>query len=541
MFNFLGNHKIGIIGDANSGKTVFLTSLLWNLENGDLQIGGVTPTNINVMSSDEAPVEYPFDYEGNKRKLQLENEWPAKTTADFAIAKCNYKLPGKMCRRNLTFVDIPGERMADMAIWRYSSFSKWSEHVLKDWRGSQAFSEYMKSFVKLTEQPESSEEDLCWAFKCGLRTMMKNYVSQISPSSLFFANGKVPKEHEIEDDDWLKARAIWEGGNFFPLPSSWKQSHVEVYRECERRYNAYRKQVLKPLFAQLGSCDSFICCIDIFNILATGTGAFIRNREEIKNLVEKVVPGVVKEFFKKTIGRNPMRIAFVATKSDKVYDENLNCLEYLLKDLVKPFKQSSMEFGYFTCTAWNSTKKDNKGFAMGTTFGINSMKPWEEFLGNKAFGVGTRQIGKVICQMDFGVLIQLFPSEKKAPVVAGLATNLSDDAKKLAAGQEVEVTIQSINGKNHSIDLCIGNQMSSEEVKLADKQQEQVDKAIRKLCRYQSRLETKDSLPRQFATNWNPKDYELLEIPLVPLACTAKPPQQTNLQEILEFVTEGGK
>ena len=35
MFNWYGQQKIGIVGTANSGKTMLLTSLLWNLENHD--------------------------------------------------------------------------------------------------------------------------------------------------------------------------------------------------------------------------------------------------------------------------------------------------------------------------------------------------------------------------------------------------------------------------------------------------------------------------------------------------------------------------
>lgn len=39
MVNIFGSRKIGIIGDVNSGKTVFLTSLLWNLEQRILRLG----------------------------------------------------------------------------------------------------------------------------------------------------------------------------------------------------------------------------------------------------------------------------------------------------------------------------------------------------------------------------------------------------------------------------------------------------------------------------------------------------------------------
>ena len=67
MFNFIGTHKIGILGDASSGKTVFLTSLLWNLEEGKLRLGAThePPTDVKIHKLDDP---HAFDYAGSKRK-----------------------------------------------------------------------------------------------------------------------------------------------------------------------------------------------------------------------------------------------------------------------------------------------------------------------------------------------------------------------------------------------------------------------------------------------------------------------------------------
>ena len=172
-------------------------------------------------------------------------------------------------------------------------------------------------------------------------------------------------EKELADDTWLKERAIWQGGDFFPLPRSWKENKT-IYSECEKHYKAYRKKVIHPIFSQIGSCDNFIYCVDIFAILFSGPSAFTRTQEEIASFVNKVVPGAIKYFFKGKLGGNPRKIAFVATKSDTVYGENLEKLGDLLKDLTQGYDQGEkLPFGYFACTAWKSTKLTETGIPVG--------------------------------------------------------------------------------------------------------------------------------------------------------------------------------
>lgn len=367
MFNFLGNHKIGIIGDANSGKTVLLTSMLWNLEANNLALGEkrAKPTSIEVCKLKKRASAHSFNYEDNKLKLKRKNDWPAKTVGDYSLAQCAYDLPGLSLRHKVTFVDIPGERLADVAIWENSSYSDWSEILLNQWKSSEIYTECLADFMSLLDNPKATWEQLIWSFKCGMRNLEYKYVCQISPSTLFFDQGKLVSEAELADDTWLQERSIWQGGDFFPLPRDWKENKA-IYSECEKHYKAYRKNVIHPIFSQIGSCDNFIYCVDLFAILVSGPPAFTRTQEEIQSFVNKVVPGTLKYFFKGKLGGNPRKIAFVATKSDMVYGDNLEKLEDLLKDLTQRFDQGKkLPFGYFVCTAWKSTKLSETGVPVG--------------------------------------------------------------------------------------------------------------------------------------------------------------------------------
>ena len=155
------------------------------------------------------------------------------------------------------------------------------------------------------------------------------------------------------------------GGNFFPLPTEWRQlkgtKAVEIYRECEANYRKYRKQVILPIFAQIASCDSCIYCVDIFNILGSGgPAAFASCSEEIKNFIHTVTQGSLSHLIRNGRRCKIHKVAYVATKSDLVYDEDLDHLQSLLSDLVIPYDEGNkLASGCFTCTAWCSTWRDD--------------------------------------------------------------------------------------------------------------------------------------------------------------------------------------
>ncbi|MBR6057032.1 MAG: YcjX family protein [Victivallales bacterium] len=371
MFNFIGKHKIGILGDANSGKTVFLTSLLWNLKERKLKLGAENkaPTDVKIHDLKD---EHAFDYAGNKRKCKNSNKWPAKTVDDYSLAKCSYRLEDSFFQRDLTFVDIPGERMADLLIWQCVDYEEWSEEMLRSWRESDIISTYMQDYVGLLSDENSTGEQLSWEYKKGMRHLINNYIPQISPSTLIFDNGKAEAPSDIDNDSWLKKRSIWrhddQACDFFPLPTDWRDWNKELYESCENNYELYRRKVIKPLFSQIGSCDHFIICIDVLGILAQSPGNYLKVKEELEYFFNKITPSFWRHLWDR-IGRNPMRIAFVATKSDLVYGDNLEHLKDLLKDLVTSFVTEKIDFGYFTCTAWTSTKEgegEYQGLAVAT-------------------------------------------------------------------------------------------------------------------------------------------------------------------------------
>lgn len=369
MLNF-NNYKIGVLGWAGSGKTVLLTSLLWNLEEKQLKLGGEAPKCVKIDTN----FPHGFNYFDNKRRLCQEGRFPDKTLKDFSKVNCSFKRSSECFGYDVTLVDIPGERFDDIDLWRAGSYEEWSRGQLELWKSTSLMSECMSEYLKLLDtHGGATKDELTWSYKLGMRNMLVAFVNHISPSTLFLADNELCNEEDVENDDWLRQRAIWRDNDvqrdFLPLPEDWKERHKSVYLECRKNFDLYRKKVLKPLFDEVMSCDSYIICLDVLNILVMGPQYYTRTRELLNAFYEKILPGRLEQLWR-AMTFSPLRIAFAATKSDMVKGDNLNNMMSLLKDLTKNCDNDKVKSRNFTCCAYKSTWEEQGRLAMNYTDGV---------------------------------------------------------------------------------------------------------------------------------------------------------------------------
>ena len=87
MFNWYGNHKIGFWGTANSGKTIFITSLLWHLPEHNpekFKFGkNITIKDFKIIEHKD----HDFKFEKHKNAFIRQHSWLDKT-ADYSITSC---------------------------------------------------------------------------------------------------------------------------------------------------------------------------------------------------------------------------------------------------------------------------------------------------------------------------------------------------------------------------------------------------------------------------------------------------------------------
>ncbi len=405
------NKKIGVLGTVNSGKTVLLTSLLWHLYEfspGSFHIG----KEKNAEIKDANPVyelgDRDFNYTAYRRQFVEQGRWPDKTQ-DFAIARCTYNRTDSFWEHDVTFVDIPGERVSDVFIWQATDYADWTWKIERFWSGDTNILASMDAFKKCCQQVETTSasaseswDDLVKEYRNGLVALAGNFSPFITPSTFVLTTGGETMDGLSRED--IESRPIWAEGDFFPLPGKWQNSRNEVlrsiYGRCESNFKKYKKTVLKPLYKEIDECDSFVVCVDIFNILSSGLSRFYQVKEEINMFFQMIRPSKFGEILINAqkamnyIGLNyllpnfmqtkPPKIAYVATKSDMAIPGNgKNRLEKLLGDLVRNVNNSSyVNSKLFTCCAGKTFEydPDSKRIVFLTARGENyvSLDKWPE-------------------------------------------------------------------------------------------------------------------------------------------------------------------
>ena len=371
--------KIGVLGTMNSGKTVLLTSLLWHLYEFSTENFKIGKKDTEIQ--DACPVYKlrgrDFNYEAYQNKFVSQGGWPAKTQ-DFAIARCTYSRTDSYWERDISFVDIPGERVSDVLIWQADNYADWTRQVERFWSGDENIRRIMDGFIDLRHQLEQSplSESESWnmlikEYRKGLIALAHNYSPFITPSTFVLTtDGKTMDGLSQEE---IEKRPIWSEGSFFPLPEKWRESEnkvfEDIYVKSEKTFTKYRKEVLKPLYDEINDCDSFIICVDVFNILVSGKSRFYQVKGEINNFFQMIRPGKFSELLidmQKAMNNikignklpsflqvKPPKIAYVATKSDMAISSNSkNNLHKLLQNLVRKVNNSSyVNSKIFTCCA----------------------------------------------------------------------------------------------------------------------------------------------------------------------------------------------
>lgn len=106
-------------------------------------------------------------------------------------------------------------------------------------------------------------------------------------------------------------------------------------------------------------------------------------------------------------------------------------------------------------------------------------EPWEDFVSDPAFAVGTKHVGKVVRLVNFGAFIQLIPGVEGLAHVSQLGADhrVEHPSEVLQEGQEVEVTILDIKEDGRRVSLCVGEpKVRGEKAAELTPEQEQVVK-----------------------------------------------------------------
>lgn len=360
------NRKIAITGIANGGKTVFLTSLLWQLaevDNARFHLDeGVKISRFRELPAADRTEKFPF--EKYRDALARSHEWPGKTR-DINRFSCEFKRSDYPRPQRLDFLDFPGERMADTAICECDDFGEWSDRMFEYFDSDSDYSEAVSRYRNAIHVDDLSADITVRAYRLMLANLILDYKPLVSPSVfLLDRRGDVAKHAPAAILAAERLCGVDTQSQFAPLPKLVRNACPKLRKEMGRHYRRYRKELVLPLFKDLAESHSLVVLIDIPSLLVGGIGRYNDNRRivfELFNVIPKKSNesffGGLRKWFRSS---SLQRIAFVAAKADLVTPNDLKSarLKSLLHQMTARVKDRlpDVEVKWFHCAACRSTE-----------------------------------------------------------------------------------------------------------------------------------------------------------------------------------------
>lgn len=377
--------NVAITGIADGGKTVFLTSLLWHLDQypapqASFDVKGAKKNSIELSSIRHGVLKSSnFEFDKCRSNLADDSSWPGKTH-DCSSYDVEFVRPDWwVARQRLCFFDFPGERVADTAMSIHSSYADWSDDLLRHFQGNPSLASTIKPYIEAIRHGETAS-DFVWEYKKFLAKLTLQYEPLVSPSTfLLDQNGKRVLSKVVTDfanatyDERvaLLAKAgsvgLLDESNrpiheFCALPKEVRDACPEVVKEFEANYALYRKKIVNPLFNELFKASKLLILVDIPSLLMGGDKRFNDDRKIIFDLLEALDPDSTlgKQLYQWLPWAKPLRdVAFVASKADMVSVEDVSQgkLLSLLKQMTANAKSKMPQyrFEWFTCSACRSS------------------------------------------------------------------------------------------------------------------------------------------------------------------------------------------
>ncbi|MFD2856042.1 YcjX family protein [Seohaeicola zhoushanensis] len=354
--------RIGVTGLARAGKTVFITSLIANLiDRGRMsglaaaQEGRIVAAYLQPQPDDTVPR---FDYESHIAALTGANpHWP-ESTRTISELRLSLKvrptglLAGLQGPRtlHLDIVDYPGEWLLDLGLLE-KSFADWSAATLKKLQTRPEATAFLAQLR--AEDPDAKLEEpraqaLAAAFTDYLHEARRAGWSDLAP-------GRFLLPGELAGSPVL---------TFAPLPPT-QAPRGSLSREMERRFEAYKAQVVQPFFRDhFARIDRQVVLVDVLGTLHRGPEAVADMRATLAETLSAFRPGRTAFLTRLLGGRRVEKILFAATKADHLHHSQHARLTHLIEALVKQASErarfAGAETGALAIAALRATTEEER-------------------------------------------------------------------------------------------------------------------------------------------------------------------------------------
>lgn len=324
--------RLGVTGLSRAGKTVFITSLVANLmDRGRMHAlraaadGSLKAAWLQPQPDDTVPR---FDFERHLASLTGPTpEWPDGTRHVSQL-----RLSLRLERRgmlaglrgpqilHLDIVDYPGEWLLDLRLMD-RDFGAWSAEVLQRLPGRPLADDYLAMLGRLEAEDRFAEplaQDLAAAYTAHLQAARDAGWSDCTPGR-FLIPGEMAGSPAL---------------TFAPLPETLRDGRL--YREFQRRFDAYKSRVVRPFFRDhFARIDRQVVLVDVLGAIHQGPRAVEDMRRAMADVLTAFRPGRAGWLAQLLGTRRVERILFAATKADHLHHIQHNRLTAIVSAMLR--------------------------------------------------------------------------------------------------------------------------------------------------------------------------------------------------------------
>ena len=310
--------RLGVTGLSRAGKTVFITSLVANLMDRGRMPGFLPAAEGRILTAflqpqpdDTVPR---FDFETHLAAMTGPTpRWPDSTSAVSELRLSFRVRPGGLLSGlrsprtvHLDIVDYPGEWLLDLALME-TDYASWSAETLARIADRPMAADFLAA-AQGTDPAANFAEPDAKALAAGFTTYLKAAraagYSDCTP-------GRFLLPGEMEGSPVL---------TFAPLDKPVTSARRSLWREMERRFEAYKAQVVKPFFRDhFSRIDRQVVLVDVLEAINAGPAAFEDLRRAMAEILQAFRPGRNAWLTALFLGRRVEKILFAATKADHLH------------------------------------------------------------------------------------------------------------------------------------------------------------------------------------------------------------------------------
>ncbi len=357
--------KLGVTGLSRSGKTVFITSLIYHLlHRQGLKFfephtsGRILNVYLEPHPDDLLPR---FDYEGNLEKLTNPDPiWPEGTRHISQLRltivyQCNQLLnqflgPAKL---HIDLIDYPGEWLLDLPLLDMD-YESWSKSVF-EFANEPHAKPHAANWLEATEQlcnnnlhsKETASADNPPATKLAHATVSPstegNAKLLADHFTAFLTTTRqnapdlptIPPGRFLMPGDLKGSPALTFAPMNLPQTNNTTSSELITLKNLmQRRYEAYKELIIRPFYRKFFTrLDRQIILVDVLSNLSAGQNHLNQLQSTLCNILRSFNPGQ-KHWLSSIWNKKIDRLVFAATKADHLHHHSHDQLQKILSTMV---------------------------------------------------------------------------------------------------------------------------------------------------------------------------------------------------------------